>query len=639
MKRLHVSLIALAAALPAPVLAQSASGDAFALDEIVVTANRVETDRNRTGASVSVINSEDLGAVREVGIAGAFRNLAGVSVTEQGPFGSPVSVRIRGADQRYLAVFIDGVRVADPSGVQTQFDFGMLPSIGVDRIEILRGSQSALWGGSAVGGVVNMTSTARPTEEGTQQMIQAEAGSFGTASLRYSLAQKVGNFETALSLSHLRSDGFSAAAVGSERDPANATRLSATVRYHVSDALTVGGTVFTQRSNSEFDGFVDTNNDGFTDQFGDLPNEKQVMETGLRAFTEFSLGNTEHIVDVTRYEIKRDINDENGSRLFNGNRVAASWQATTSVADALQLVYGAEVMKENASYPTLSGGAADTTIAGAFGQALWQASTQLDVSATLRVDDHSEFGRFETGRLAVAWRPTRTTTLRFAAATGFRAPSIDELFGDYPSQQFVGFSGLAPEESESFELGIEHSLAGGAIVSATAFRLNIENLIVYSACPANNPAAFDFSCAPGTVNTLENVSGQSVRKGVELTADLPLSDTVRLGVAYTYTDARRPDGKRIGLVPFHELSATLSAAVDESLTAGLGVKHVSGKLNDFASARMDNYTTVKATLDYDLGQGRNAYVRVENLFDTDYQTSNGYSASGRAVFAGLRASF
>lgn len=631
MKRLHISLLALAAAWPSGALAQD-----IALDEIVVTANRTETARSRTGISASVIDSADRGAGQPVGVADAFSRLPGLSVSQQGAFGSPATLRIRGADQRYIAVFFDGVRVTDPSGVQTQFDFGTLPAFAADRIEVLRGSQSALWGGSAVAGVVNITS-ARPTEEGTSQEIIAEAGTYGTINLGYTLTQKAGPLETSLTLSHLRTDGFSAAAAGTEADGGETSRLAASLRYQVSDTLALGASVFAQKTKAEYDGYDAT----FT--LTDADNQQERLETGARLFAELAAGNTAHVFEITGFRVSRDYDQQDGSDAdtlrdlsgFAGSRLTFGWQATTEMSQALQLVYGIDTMTEKARYTNLPAGIADTTISGAFAQALWAVTPNLDVSATLRGDDHSSFGSFTTGRLALAWRPGDRTTLRAAAATGFRAPSIDELFGSYPGSDFVGNPTLTPEESTSLELGVEHAFGNGASVSATAFRLGIDNLISYAPCPTNP----DFSCQAGTLNTLNNVAGQSVRQGVELAATLPLGDRVDLGLAYTYTDARRPNGTRIGLVAYNDLALSLTAEVNPALTAGVTVKHVSGRLDDFATGPLPDYTVVDATADFDLGAGRSAYLRVENVFDQDYQTSSGYAASGRAVYVGLRASF
>lgn len=613
MKRLNISLIALMSALAVPAHAQD-----IELDEIVVSAFKTALERLRTGVSVAVIDPSAKAAPASTQVVESLSRLPGVSVSTQGPLGSPARLRIRGADQRYIAVYVDGIRVTDPTATQTEYDLGTLPSSNIGRIEVLRGSQSALWGGSAVGGVINI-STPRPTEDGTQQQARAEAGRYDTRSLSYGMTHKAGPLETTLNLSHFRTDGYSAFDGGTEADGAEVSRVSATLRYQVNGTLALGGALFHQRTDSEFDGY-----NNITYAFEDQDNNQKRRESGVRLFAELSLGNTEHVFDVTRYAIGRDVTDDNGFNTFDGSRTTFGWQATTELSDRVTLVYGADTMLEDAQYTSLSGGTADTRISGAFGQALWAVNSQLDLSATLRVDHNSSYGSFTTGRVAGAYQMGTGTTLRGAIATGYRAPSIDERFGDYPTQGFVGNPSLTPEESLSYEIGVEHSYGSGAMVSATLFQLDVENQIAYQW---------------GTPATLVNIPGTSVRKGVEIAASLPLGDRANLDLAYTYTDARRQTGKRIGLVPRHELSLALEGELTDRLSAGASVKHVVDRMDDFAFAAMPDYTVVGVEAAYKVGEGAEAYLRVENLFDEDYQTSAGYGTSGRAAFVGLRAKF
>ena len=364
--------------------------------------------------------------------------------------------------------------------------------------------------------------------------------------------QKTGAFEAALTISDLHTDGFSAATSGTEADGAYSTRVSANLRYQTSDTLAVGAALFTQDSMQEFDGY-----DAFF-TLSDQDNVQNRTESGARAFAELSLGNTVHVFEITGYQINRDFDQAGEISTYSGSRISLGWQGATEVSQALSLVYGADTMQEAAEYSNLPAGSADTSISGAFAEALWAPRDDLDIPVTLRADQHSTFGLFPTGRLALAWRPATGTTVRAAAATGFRAPSIDELYGDYPGFfPFVGNPDLTPEESTSFELGIEHDFAGGATISATAFRLGIDNLI---------------SSAFGAPSTLENLPGESVRQGVELAGSVPLGQMFTLSGAYTYTDARRSDGTRIGLVPFHDLTLSLDAALGARLEAGLSVK-------------------------------------------------------------------
>jgi vitamin B12 transporter len=600
---------------------QAAAQDAFDLDAITISANRTVTALARTGTSVSVVGEEELAKAGDATVASYLSRLPGLSLATEGPLGNTATLRIRGADGRYLAVYVDGIRVSDPSSTETRFDFGSLLAADVGRIEVLRGSQSALYGGSAVGGVVNI-STRAATEEGTHQTVAGEIGSYGTAGLSYGLTQKTGALQMTLGLAHRRTDGFSAAAGGTEADGGEATRLSIGARYAVSDALTVGGNVFTQRSRFEYDGY-----DAFF-TFGDEDNSQTRHETGARVFAEWQAGATAHVFDVTAYDVSRDLNETGTLSSFNGKRLALGWQATTIVSDALTLVYGADTMQETGTYANLPSGSADTRISGVFAQGIWAPTDSFDVSGTVRVDENSSFGTFPTGRVALAWHPADDLTVRASVATGFRAPSLDERFGDYTACCFfVGNPNLTPEESESYELGVEKSFAGGASVSATLFRLNIDNLIASNA----------------TFTSLVNVPGKSVRKGLEIAGSVPLGDRITLTGAYTYTDAKRPNGTDLVRVPMHELALTLDAQVNERIKASVTVKHAAGRIdndvNTFAVVDMPDYTVVNAQMIYDIGNDAEVILRAENLFDEDYQLVNGYGTVGQSVYVGLRKSF
>lgn len=601
-----------------------AASEVIDLEDIIVTANRTPVQASRTGVSVSVLTAQDLGRSGAVNLAEALSRQPGISFSQQGPIGNAGNLRIRGADKRYLAVFVDGIRVSDPTLTETAFDFGALLTADIGRVEILRGSQSSLWGGSAVGGVVNITTRAADVE-GFAQAAEIEGGSYGTIRGRYTLSNRGPRSETTLSFAHLKTDGFSAAAAGTERDGAEISRLSFATRYQATDALAIGASAFHQKLRQDYDGFV-----GFAP--GDAANVQRRSETGARVFAEWETGNTLHVFDVSRFRVARMFDQAGAISRFTGHRTTFGWQATTRVSQTLRLVYGADTMLETARYTALPAGTERTRISGLFAQALWHPMHRLDISASLRRDRNSQFGGFTTGRLAVAFQLDDATTLRAAAATGFRAPSIDERFGNYPGSFFVGNPVLTPEKSKSFEIGIDRRFGSTGSVSATLFRLDIDNLIAYQPCPG-------WPCPPGTFNTLANVAGVSKRQGLELEGRLPMGDRLTMTGAYTYTDARRATGARLGLVARHDLNLGLEAAVTDRTVASVSLKHVAGRLNDFAFAAMPSYTIVNAGISHDLGNGAEAWLRVENLFDRSYQLSDGYAAPGRSVYVGLRTRF
>ena len=618
MKCLSISVLALAAMVPAMGQAQDTL-----LDEIVVTANRIAAAINRVGVSVSVVSEADLQQSTQTTVAGVLSQLPGVSLVSQGPFGNTGNLRIRGADGRYLAVFIDGVRVSDPSSTTVQFDFGSLLTTDVGRIEVLRGSQSALWGGSAVGRVINITPK-EAVEEGFHQSVKAESGSYGTAILAYGLTQKSGPLEFSLNIGALHTDGYSAAAAGVEADGADAERLSFSAKYQVNEILSVGASAFTQRVRQDYDGYAAP-----TYLLGDANSVQRKRETGGRVFADYTVGNSEHVFDATVFRTARDYDQDGALSGFNGKRVTLAYKGQTEVSKALTLVYGVDWQKETAQYTNLPGGGADTESLGAYAQALWAVRDDVDLSASVRMDHNAGFGDFPTGRLALAYRPDAATTVRAALATGFRAPSIDERFGDYPgTYPFVGNPDLTPEKSVSYELGIEHVYGNGASVSATLFQLNVNDLVTY---------------VFGLPSTLVNLPGKSKRSGVELSAQMPINDRVSLTAAYTYTDARNPAGGRLVQVPFHDLSLGLAAKVTDKLSAEVNIKAQAGRWdndpNTFVAGPMPDFGVVNLAVHYAINDSAEAYLKIDNVLDQDYQLINGYNTSGRAVYVGLQAKF
>ena len=628
--------VAVAAITALPLAQPAAAQEAFVandfvLEEIVISANRVPTPLAATGASVAVLTEEDIAASGATQLSVALALLPGVSVAQSGPPGASSILRIRGADWRYIAVFVDGIRVDDPSLIQTAFDFGHMTAGDIARVELLRGSQSALWGGSAVAGVINITTRASD-EPGLTQSYGIEGGSYGTGNLRYGFTQRWDRGVLAFNLTHTRSDGFSAAdeADGNtQADGFESTRASVTFRHAVSDTLSFGAAAFVQDSRAEYDGF---------DAVGpvDRDNRERRRQAGGRLFAEFSEGASTHLLELTAYSIRRRANEENAFpppardiSVFRGERFGLGYQGTTEAAPGLTLVYGADWMRETARYAALPSGRERTEMTGVFGQALWAPRDDLDIAFTLRGDRNSRFGSFGTGRVALAWRPAEGAVVRAVAATGFRPPSIDERFGVYGA--FVGNPDLTPEKSRSFELGGEYTWAGGARVSATAFRLDVRNLIT---------AFFDFDPITGLFfGGYANEPGTSRRQGVELEASLPLGTALTLDAGYTYTSARNADGARLARVPRHDLTLGVSGDITERLSGRLTVQHVGDRIDGFPLGRMPDYTVVHGRLAWALDGRTELSLRVENLFDKQYQTVAGYGTAGRSFYVGISGRF
>ncbi|WP_343079440.1 TonB-dependent receptor plug domain-containing protein [Ostreiculturibacter nitratireducens] len=605
------ALLAATTALAAPAAAQSV----YEIEEIVVSANLEETEAERTGASVTVVTEEDLKATGETRLVEFLSRLPGVTIRTTGPIGGQAGLSIRGASQNYVAVLVDGIDVTDPSRTQVAFDFGGLTTADVSRIEVLRGSQSALYGSRAVGGVINIT-TRRATEEGISQTFAAEAGSYNSARLSYGFARKAGATDYALTLSHAQTDGFSAAdenAGNTEDDGYRADRVSLTVNHALENGAVLSFSGFVEDSEGDYDEV-----DFLTGlPFDGTPDETtDALAVGLRGAVAFSTGAIDHTVAATFYRIDRQYATVTAfgpaNYAYTGTRHKLAWQGATDLGSNTRLVFGADVTHERYEQRGDYGSAdRSSTIAGVVAEVSHAFTSDLDVTATLRHDDHSRFGGFTTGRLSAAYRPTDDLILRAVAATGFRAPSNYELYGD-----FVGNPDLEAEQSRSFELGAEYLLPGGGSIRATAFWLEAENLIDYSF------ATFSY----------DQISGTSRRSGLELAGEVPLGERAVLTGSYTYTDSAT-SASSWALVPRHEIALGVEAQLADRLRGAFTVEHAADRDS------LPDYTVANATFTYDLGQETEAYLRVENLFDEEYQLVPGYGTSDRAFYAGLRKSF
>jgi len=624
---------ALALAAPFPALSQQV----FDLDEITVTANRIPTEIQRSGASVSIVSREELEASGETRLSEILRRLPGVSVTQSGGPGAPAQLAIRGAGPRYVAVYVDGVRVDDPTGITTEFDFGLLAIDDIERLEVLRGTQSALYGGSAVGGVVSIT-TRRPARDGFSQEGAIEVGSNRTAGARYTLAFRDARLEAALTLAHRRSAGFSAwegplpTPPGLERDGFETTRLSASLRYQASESLAFGFSAFGQNATADYDGY----GDAFAD------NQTRRREWGGRVFAEYDTGAARHEVSLSHYDIARRF-FEGGAAAgwYLGDRTGLAYQGTAALNDALTLVWGADTTLERGEFEASLAGRASMRTSGAFGQALWSPFEGLDISATARLDRSADFGSFTSGRVSAAWQANDALTLRGALGRGFTAPSINQRFGaNYGFTVVAPNPGLRPETSRSMELGADWR-NGGTTISATVFHLDTDNAIDWC---GNWADPCTFALPPGFSNAYQNIPGVTRRQGVELSASTALSDRLTLSGAYTYTRTRTPAGAQLTMIPRHDLTLSLDAALTERLGGTVSAQHIAGRANQmdwlsFTSRPMPNYTVVNTSFRYAVNAHADVMLRVDNLFNRQYQQVWGYGTPGRSYYLGVAARF
>ncbi len=605
-------LLASAAALVCTPL-DAVAQDAFPLDEIIISAAIEAAAAGRTGTTATVITREDLQSTAEVRLVDYLARVPGVGILTRGPMGTLSSITVRGASRNYVQVLVDGIDVTDPSGPQVAYDFGQLTTADVSRVEILRGTQSALYGSQAIGGVISIT-TLRAEEEGTTQSVSLESGSYNTVRGSYSLATRRGDGDLSATVSHISTDGFSAAdedAGNSEADGYSATRLSL-----------AGGTMLDSGVKLSFSGFYEEGEGEYDEDFpaiadGSPDEENRFTNWGLRGAATFTTGAVDNEIALTHFDIERRDEGSTGFGAtffeYRGTRTALSYRAGADVA-AGRLSFGGSLTEESYEQDsTFGANRGDNTVAAVFSEYAVAVGETLDVTGTLRVDSHSEYGEYLTGRVAAAWRVRPDVIVRASLGTGFRAPSNYELFGPF------GDPALEPEESLSFDFGVEKRYGDRAAVRATLFYNETSNLIDF--------VGSGYTQIPGTV----------IRKGMEVEGSVDLTDRIALAANYTFTDAENPalSAGNTWNTSFgrHDLSISLDAEITDGLAGALTVQRVADRQT------LPDYTLAHATLTYTVSKRAEAYLRVENLTDESYQLVQGYGTSDRAFYAGFRARF
>lgn len=618
----HVLTSASVLALSAtPLLAQDESP--YQLPTLTLYANSTPFELGRTGTSVSVLTGRDLDESPETTLADTLDTLPGVNVVSNGGPGTRSAVSIRGLPAYYAPVYINGIEVTDSSATQTSFNFGTILPGGVSRVEVLKGAQSALYGADAVAGIVAIDLARAPEEPGQSTKLAAEAGTYNTKSAALSYGAATERAGVAVSATRFVTDGFSAVEADGydEDDGFAATQLAFDSYFQATPDLRVGLSGF------RFDGEGDYDSNDFTaPESGTTDTESY----GLRAYAQLQTGAVAHELAYSRYQIDRDTDAAGWSDSFGSTRDKWTYSGTWEFAAGRSLSFGADHSLEEADFSAPvydaffsrvgtaeNSESIDTT--GAYAELAWAFTPDVDAVVTVRHDDHSEFGGEWSGRATMSWRATEALTLRGALAKGYRAPSLYELYS--PS---YGNDGLEPETSRGGEIGADYAFANGATLGATWFYTEIDDLIQYE----------------GT--GYAQVSGTSVSKGLELAGSVPLGDRFTLSGSYTFTDARDENDDPLARVPRYDLAMRLDADITDELRAGLSVLHKADYAETFGVTgqdESDDHTVVNAQASYAFGNGLEGYVRIENLFDEDYQVVPDYQTTGRAYYAGIRARF
>lgn len=610
--------------------------------EITVTATRIETPAKEVASSVTVVSQEDLERTKKATVLEALQEILGVSVIQNGPRGSAASVFLRGANSEHTLVMIDGVELNDPISPSRSYDLAHLTVENIERIEILRGPQSTLYGSDAIGGVVNIIT--RKGEGKPRFHLSTQGGSFGTLLSSAGMAGGTQNIHYSLGASQSSSSGFSAASTSykgnQEKDGYRNFSFSGRFGFCLQKNLDFDFVFQRMKTKTEIDNFGGEN--------GDDPNniqdydsfflKGQVQLLSLKNRWEQILAVS--LVDYDRqHENKVDeehpFDSETGfykSRLFK-----MEWQNNIFLHETNTLTFGIGHHQEQgeSEYSSAIWGSSifplqRAQLTGLFLQDQMKIAKRFYATAGIRLDNHSQFGTKATYRFAPAYFIEATQTkFKSTWGTGFKSPSLYQLYAPGTDWGPVGNKDLKPERSAGWDFGIEQGILGGKIIlGATYFFNGYKNLITYDS-------------SQGYINIQRAGS-----KGRELFIQIRPENNLFLNISYTQTKAKDKDTDLYLLRrPKEKFSAVLNSSFLEKGNLNLSLIRLGASEDkDFSSwpypqIKMAGYTLVNAAVSFNITSHLQVFSRLDNLFNAEYETVKGYGTPGFSACGGVNLSY
>ena len=604
----RLALLALAAGSACSALAQAApaGGELLAqnlrapsLAETVVAATRSPQPLTDLVADISVVDRETIESSGATGLADLLGRLPGVEFARNGGPGTTTSVYLRGAESRFTAVFIDGVRVDSQSTGGAPWE--SIPLGLIDRIEVLRGPAGAVYGSDALGGVVQIFT--KRGENGTAPYVGAGVGSHGTTKVEAGISGASGTVDYALGLERDNSKGFNARTVSTQnpdRDGYRSTAGHARVGVQLNAVHRLEGTLMVNDTNSGYD-----NGLGKDDR-----SLHQMHALGLNWSAQWSSAyKTRLSITDSRDEYETRPSPYLSDTRLRGYYFQNEWrQGPHLVTAALER---REDRLENAP---IDAKRSQDAVALGYGYNAAGHTVQLNV----RHDSDSEFGGKTTGSVAYGYAITPQWRATASVGTGFRAPTLYHRFSEY------GVATLRPESSRNAEVALRYA-QGSSTFSATLFRNRLTNLISFA---GPGTCASEFGCYANTA--------RAEYQGVTFAGSHRLGDVTLHGSI----DLQRPRDLDTGkqLARRAKRHATLGADTRwAGWTLGAEVQASARRFDTVANTNvLGGYTLLNLYASTRIARDTTLLARIDNVADKDYQLARTYATAGRTVYVGVK---
>ena len=598
-------------------------------ETITVTASRLPMDSLRSGSQITIISKADIDLRNPNSLPDLLRGQPGLSVSQQSGLGGLTQVRMRGREANHVLVLVDGVEAND-IGQGSEFNFSQFPVRQIERIEIVHGAESAIWGSDAIAGVIHIMTRSPESQPSTTFLLSA--GSNQTQNLAIDSATRLGETQLALGISHFKTQGYNVSRQGDERDGSHQRAAYLRTSSPVSEHWRLGSVFRLQQSQNDFDD-VDYALTGLPTD-ADFTTAHQNWIAGVRMVSDH-----EDLQQSLSFNFSRDKNDNRTTPNADTQTDSAKHQVNYQISKTINTGTWIGLMEYESLHFEQRGPSSffgDPNQDHSLTQLALGGEYRLDQdnwtgSLSARLEQNSDFGAGHSLRGNAAYFLTEATKIFGAIGRSTKNPTFTERFGYYTN--FKGNDALKPEHSLALDFGISHRFSALPITMALqGYAARLENEIngfVY------DPVDFVF--------TANNDPRRSKQRGYDAKINWQASDALTVEAFYgrlkatdgdSLDELRRPRTTGFFAIAYraenwqHQLSAAYTGKSEDIFFPPVAPFQ--------ERVQMDSFTLVSVTSNVLISKKFEAFVAIENLLDTQFEEVFGYQRSGRTARLGLK---
>ncbi len=617
--------------------ALDAQSPSIYIEETIVSASLIPVSSNRTANAITVIDYDDIKNKSVSDISDLLRTVPGLAVSRSGVRGSQTQIRVRGSEANHLLVLIDGIE-ANNSAQGDELNWGTLVPANIQKIEVIRGPQSSLYGSDAMSGVINIITKSASKKKSLN--IFSERGDFVTQNNGVSIGLKKNRFNFMIGLSDYNTDGENISRIGNEKDGYRNKNVNLKSGFKINKKLKTSFSARHSDGMNEYDS--DNNFDGLVEDQDNIAKFENTV-IGFKAILSSEDKIRQHQLSISQ--------TKNENQNFNNGLLGISTSSTKDQVRFVSSIFWNEfnhrisfltehekdkfsqrgLINDYGVYgiydPNQIQDRKTNSIAFEYRANIFDSIT---IGISSRQDYNTEFKNSNIYRLETIYNFNEKALFRSSFGTAIKNPTFTERFGFYTN--FIGNPSLQPEKSINWEMGYDYTFnSGNTNLSITLFNSELENEIDGNSL---DPITFRY--------TAINKNGLSKRKGMELNSYSKLKKDFTINFSYTYTDSieinANNEYQEEVRRPRHISSLNVFWEPNDVINFNTSL-YYNGKQKDVVfpnNVELSNYTIVNFRVNMNINNNLEGYIRLENLFDKNYEEVYGYQSLGLGAYLGLR---